>query len=107
MSNTVTGDTYLGNDIPANSVYNSAWNTAGAPNVDTINNVENVFLPPLLGTNYTVTVVARSVNVNAVTAHTNDYVQDYALVISSGNGEITNALSVSVAGTSNNPTGDS
>jgi len=35
--------------------------------------------------------------VNAVTAHTNDIVQDYALVISSGNGEVTNSFSVADA----------
>ena len=41
--------------------------------------------------NYSVTVVGRSVNVNAVTAQTNNVVQDYALVISCGDGEVTNA----------------
>src|SRR6202043_1123900 len=51
-----------------------------------VNNVENVFLSAPLGTNYSVTVFARRVNVNAVTANTNGIVQDYALVISSGDG---------------------
>src|SRR5206468_2480341 len=36
--------------------------------------------------------VGKRVNVNAVTAHTNNVVQDYALVISSGDGAVTNAL---------------
>jgi len=51
--------------------------------VDSVNNVENVYLIPQLGSNYAVTVFARNVNVNAVTAHTNATVQDYALVIPS------------------------
>src|SRR5207245_9902341 len=34
------------------------------------------------------TVVGRRVNVNAVTANTNDVVQDYVLVVSSGDGEL-------------------
>ena len=45
------------------------------------------YLSPALATNYSVTVIAREVNVNAVTARTNDVVQDYALVISSGSGQ--------------------
>src|ERR1019366_6798729 len=43
------------------------------------------------------TVVARSVNVNAVTALTNGVVQDYALVISSGDGQVADALTVTDA----------
>ena len=63
-----------------------------------MNNVENVFLSPTLGinsklsTNYSITVVGRRVNVNAVTAQTNNVCQDYALVISSGDGLVTNAI---------------
>jgi len=34
-----------------------AWNTNSAPNLDSINNVENVFLPPLLTGSYSVTVI--------------------------------------------------
>jgi subtilisin-like proprotein convertase family protein len=89
---------YFGNDIASGNDFNEAWNTNTAPNLDTINNVENVFLSPLLGlgsqlsTNYSVTVVGRSVNVNAVTAQTNNVCQDYALVISSGDGLISNAI---------------
>ncbi|MEP6662177.1 MAG: S8 family serine peptidase [Verrucomicrobiota bacterium] len=52
---------------------------------DTVNNVENVYINGPVGAQLTVSVVARRVNVNAVTAHTNGIVQDYALVISSGN----------------------
>ena len=62
--------------------------------VDVVNNVENVYLAPKLGTNYSITVIAKHVNVNAVYAQTNDVVQDYALVISSGNGTNASALRV-------------
>lgn len=84
---------YYGNDIPGSSIYTQPWDTALAANFDSVNNVENVFISPVLGTNYSITVLARRVNVNAVTAHTNDVVQDYALVISSGSTDLTNALS--------------
>lgn len=94
VTNLDTKAVYFGNDIPGSSTVNFPWDTNAAPNIDSVNNIENVFLSPLLGTNYAITVRARRVNVNAVTAHTNDVVQDYALVISCGNGEATNALSV-------------
>lgn len=90
VSNRVTGELHLGNDIPASSDYNPAASTNLAEQVrDNINNVENVFLRQPIGTNYTVFVTARRVNVNAVTAHTNAIAQDYALVVSVGG---TNAL---------------
>ena len=78
-----------------------------APNIDTINNVENVFLPsPFVGSSYSVTVLGYSVNVNAVTAQTNNTVQDYALVIACGEGEVTNAITVTASPFVSNPTGD-
>jgi len=77
---------YFGNDISSGANFTFPWVTNTPPNVDVINNVENVYLSPTLGTNYSVTVISRAVNVNAVTAQTNDIVQDYALVISSGSG---------------------
>ena len=95
---------YFGNDIPGSSIYNEGWAadtltnslTNGLP-VDSINNVENIFLPIGAGTNFSVTVVGRGVNVNAVSAQTNDFngnfapniVQDYALVVSGNGGVIT------------------
>ena len=88
VTNLDTGQVFFGNDIPAASTFNLAWDTNAAPRPDLVNNVENVYLAPPLGTNYSITVLARRVNVNAVTAHTNDVVQDYALVVSSSNGEI-------------------
>lgn len=92
VTNLDTGEIFLGNDIPVNSTVTFPWETNVPPVIDSINNVENVYLAPALGSNYSITVFARRVNVNAVTAHTNDVVQDYALVISSGNGEVPDAL---------------
>jgi subtilisin-like proprotein convertase family protein len=99
---------FYGNDIAG--IYNTPEGT-NAPNYDSINNVQNVFIQMPLGTQYSVTVIGRSVNVNAVTAQTNTYaingppgtyapnvVQDYALVISCGEGEVTNAFKVTDVG---------
>ena len=87
---------YFGNDIQAGANFNVEWDTNGLPNLDLVNNVENIYLSPTLGTNYSITVIARSVNVNAVTAHTNGIVQDYALVISSGNGQLATGLTLNL-----------
>jgi subtilisin-like proprotein convertase family protein len=95
VTNLDTGDVFLGNDIQSGNDFNLAWDTNGPPNIDSINNVENVYLPAPLGTNYSITVVGRRVNVNAVTANPNNVAQDYALVISSGDMQITNALTLS------------
>ena len=50
VSNTVNGKVYFGNNfaVSGNPPFSVAWNTNSAPNPDSINNVENVFLPPLL-----------------------------------------------------------
>jgi subtilisin-like proprotein convertase family protein len=114
VTNVGATNVYFGNDIPAGSVVNSVWDTNFPPNQDSINNVENVFLPSTPGTNFTITVVGRDVNVNAVSAQTNNaaniyapnIVQDYALVVSCGEGEVTNALTVTDEGIVSNPTGD-
>ncbi len=94
VTNLSNGAVYFGNDIPANSDFTAAWATNAAPNRDLVNNVENVYLVQPGGVNLSVTVRARRVNVNAVTAHTNNIVQDYALVISSGDGEVTSAFTL-------------
>src|SRR5262249_15943278 len=78
----------------AGNDFNLPWRTNDVPFADRVNNVENVYIPTPLGSNYTITVSAQRVNVNAVRQHTNDIVQDYALVISSGNGEVTNAFTL-------------
>jgi subtilisin-like proprotein convertase family protein len=85
---------YYGNDIPSGSTVNFPWDTNSPPNIDNINNVENIFLDVPVGTNYSVTVIGHRINVNAVTAHTNNVVQDFALVMSSGDGTISNAITL-------------
>ena len=97
VTNLTTGAIYLGNDIPRASSFSAAWDptdTNAVSNFDSVNNVENVFMALADGTSYSVTVLGRAVNVNAVTAQTNDVVQDFSLVISSGNGGDSNALTV-------------
>ncbi len=71
---------------------------------DTVNNVENVFIAPPLGGTYTVVVRGHRVNVNAVNSHTNGVVQDYALVISTGD-IATNTTGIQTTGPviTNNP----
>ena len=106
VTNLESGEVYFGNDIVAGSDVNMPWdpkdtNTTRIPIPDTVNNVENVYLHPSfygpLGSNYSITVVGRRVNANAVTAHTNDVAQDFALVISSGDGDYPTALSLTDA----------
>lgn len=94
VTNLDTGEVFFGNDIPAGSDFTRPWSTNEAPRIDSVNNVENVFLAPPLGTNYSVTIFGRRVNVNAVSAHTNNIAQDYALVISSGDGDLPEAITV-------------
>jgi subtilisin-like proprotein convertase family protein len=94
VTNILTGEVFFGNDFLPNDPFTRVWNTNASPNLDDVNNVENVYLNPPLGSAYSVTVVARSVNVNAVTAQTNGIAQDYALVISSGEGEVAGALTL-------------
>jgi subtilisin-like proprotein convertase family protein len=114
ITNLDTGDVFFGNDISPDIGYNEPWNTNNPPNLDSVNNVENILLPPLLAGSYSVTVLGRSVNVNAVTAQTNNalgqyapnIVQDFALVVSVGEGEVTNAFTVTDSGIVSNPTGD-
>lgn len=97
VSNTLTHEVFYGNDIVGDRDFNQGHDTNAAPVFDVVNNVENVYLEPPLGSNYVVSVTARRVNVNAVVANTTAIVQDYALVISSGNGSITNCFRVSAA----------
>ena len=94
VTNLDTGQVYYGNDFDSGSSYSTPAQTNNPPNPDVVNNVENVYLPPFAGTNFTVTVVGDAVNVNAVTTQTNNVSQDYALVISSGNGTVADALSL-------------
>jgi len=101
-----TNVVYYGNDIPAGSVFTEATGTNGVPNLDSINNVENVYLSPPLAATYAITVFARDVNVNAVTAHTNNVVQDFALVISGGAELVPASVTVTDQGVVSNSTSD-
>ncbi|MBI5802526.1 MAG: proprotein convertase P-domain-containing protein [Verrucomicrobia bacterium] len=54
---------------------------------DLVNNVENTYIPltnspPTAATTFRVYVIGRKINVNAVSANTNQVAQDYSLVIS-------------------------
>jgi subtilisin-like proprotein convertase family protein len=119
MDNPTNPVVYYGNDIPADYVFNMPEGPTNTVVPDSINNVQNVIIPPYLGTNYTIEIIGRSVNVNAVSAQTNSYnvanpsgvfapnvVQDYALVISSADGGVTGAFTVTNNGIVSNPTGD-
>jgi subtilisin-like proprotein convertase family protein len=91
VTNLDSAEVYQGNNIPFESDFTQPNTTNSVAPPDTVNNVENVFLRST-GTNYSITVLGRRVNVNAVSAHTNDVVQDFALVISVGDGTLTNAF---------------
>ena len=105
---------YYGNDIGSGSIYNTPEGTNTPPIFDSINNVQNVYISQPLGTNYSITVIGLDVNVNAVTAQTNNaagvyapnVVQDFAMVVSCGEGEVTNAMTVTDNGVVSNPTSD-
>lgn len=94
VTNLDTGEVYFGNDIPGGRAFNAPWDTNAPPNTDVVNNVENVYLMPLLGTNYAIAVLGSRVNVNAATAHPENMVQDYALVISNGDGDVDDPLTI-------------
>ena len=114
VTNTDSTNVYFGNDIETDGFYNNAQNATNPAVLDNINNVQNVFLPQNSGTNFVIVVAGTAVNVNAVTTQTNDaagnyapnITQDYALVISSGNGSNTNGFAVTATGAASNPTGD-
>ncbi|MGC8887179.1 MAG: S8 family serine peptidase [Verrucomicrobiia bacterium] len=89
VTNLDTGEVYVGNNFEQQGIYSvpyvfSATNaTNSALEFDYVNNVENVFIK--LTTNsarFSVSVVGRRVNVNAVTSHPDGIAQDYALVVS-------------------------
>jgi subtilisin family serine protease/subtilisin-like proprotein convertase family protein len=84
VSNTVSGEIFYGNDFKPDELFTSVTSTNGVPRLDNVNNVENIYISPPLSTNYVVSVVARRVNVNSVNDHPDGVVQDFALVISSG-----------------------
>ena len=98
VTNLATGVVYYGNDIAAGAIATTAHSPTATVAPDSVNNVENIYLNAASGSalsgQYAVTVIGRRVNVNAVTAHTNSVVQDYALIISSGNLRTNNHITV-------------
>jgi subtilisin-like proprotein convertase family protein len=97
VTNLDTGEVFWGNDIPPGGQFNSAWQPGTPPHLDQINNVENVLLPPTLASNYSVTVLGRRISVNAVREQPAGTFQDYALVISSGDGQYADGLTATAA----------
>ena len=91
---TDTNEVYYGNNIGA-----SVYSTMGLTN-DVINNVENVFIEEPSAEKYRITVYARRVNVDSLSAFYDadtradqvDVVQDFALVMSSANPEVGDAF---------------
>ena len=111
---------WLGNSFPPGSdftsplVVSSTDTNAGAvTNLaqsvelarDYVNNVENIYIRPPLAGSYTVTVKGHRINVNAVNSDTNGIVQDYALVMASGNVSPSNNVNLATTGPvfTNNP----
>ncbi|MEY4917406.1 MAG: hypothetical protein RL616_1319, partial [Verrucomicrobiota bacterium] len=94
ITNLGNGQVFRGNNFSQSGT--PPFSVAGSSNSisDNINNVENIYLSPTLGTNYSITVYGKAVNVNAVTLEQTNVVQDFALVITSGDGNNTNGFSV-------------
>jgi len=98
VTNLSTGQIYYGNNFaPSDPPYSFASQTNDAPVLDAINNVENVVIPATLGTNYSITIIGRDVNVNAVTAEQTNVVQDFVLVVACADSGNTNGISVVAA----------
>jgi hypothetical protein len=84
VSNAVSGEVFYGNDFTEASLFTRMSPSNSVPVSDVVNNVENVYINGPLTTNYVVSVIGRRVNVNTVFDHPDGVVQDFALVISSG-----------------------
>lgn len=84
VSNTITGEIYWGNDFDSETSFSRPHGTNdvatnGLPTLDRINNVERIVLPPPVGSNLVITVVAHRVNVNSVRSNPDAIAQDFAL----------------------------
>lgn len=85
VTNTVaSGAEYEGNNFAPGTTFTQPTPQGSQSQRDTVNNVENTFIPltNAAATTYRVYVIGRKVNVNAVSANTNQTAQDYSLVIS-------------------------
>ncbi len=83
---------FIGNDIPEGTDY--VLPAIETSVHDKINNVENIFIRGPLSTNYTIKVLGNRVNVNALKGHENKIAQDFALVVSTTDNAVTNAISI-------------
>lgn len=77
------GREFEGNNIAPGTTISQPTPQGSQSARDSVNNVENAFitLTNTVATTFRVFVIGRKVNVNAVTAETNNVAQDYALVI--------------------------
>jgi len=113
VTNLDSGEVFVGNNFDEGSVFTSgiSGTATNGTNVflpfDNINNVENVYLQSTftrsLGTNYSITVVARRVDVNAITTKPDGIFQDYALVVSSASPTLPGAITLSADSIVENP----
>ena len=92
VTNSANGQVFYGNNFSGASPISVPANAGTV--ADNVNNVESVVLPYPQATNYSVTVIGRNVAVNAVTTEQTNIVQDYALVISCGDGSNSNGIVV-------------
>lgn len=109
LSNNVTGEIYRGNTYDGDGEYSKVVGATNdfidpvtgmpiptaTPTNDVVNNVENISVDSPVALSYTLYVIGSRVNVNAVTAHTNEITQDYALVVSSAALNFAGGLTVS------------
>ncbi len=105
---------YYGNDIADQQQFNTPENPDQSEcRIQSIT-LKMFSCRHFVGTNFTVVVSGTAVNVNSLTIQTNDALgnyapniaQDFALVISSGNGSNTNGFGITAVPPVSNPTGD-
>lgn len=83
VSNTVTGEIFVGNDFETFTGFSQAWDTNNVFPGDRVNNVERVILKAPLADEYEVSVIAHRVNVNARTDDPDQIAQDFSLAFQS------------------------
>jgi subtilisin-like proprotein convertase family protein len=92
------GSNYVGNDFRAGDIFTEESGLTNPAPSDVVNNVENVYLAPPIAFPLTITVNGSRVNVNAVTTRTNQIAQDFALVISSDDTNLSSPLVIRTNG---------